>query len=79
MKNEKGSLLVETTIAIFLTLVFLAGTARLHASWKKRHRAILEHRNEAIDSLRSGKPNRVEKTEWMPAAGLPGFEHFGLP
>lgn len=72
MKNEKGSILVETTLAILLAIVFLLGAGRTHGAWKKRHRAILEHRNREIEKL------RVEKAERLPAIGLPHFGDLGI-
>jgi hypothetical protein len=73
MRNEEGSILVETTLAILLSLVFLFGAARIHVSWKKRYRAILEHRNREIRAL------RLEAPEPLPAAGIPGLGRFRLP
>jgi hypothetical protein len=72
MKNEKGSILVETILAILLSLVFLFGAARTHAAWKKRHRALLEHRNREIKKL------RLEEAERLPATGLPRLGGLGL-
>jgi hypothetical protein len=73
MRNERGSLLVETSIAIFLTLVFVAGTLEIHRSWKKRERAILEHRNREIKKL------RLEKAERIFPDRLSGAGRIGLP
>jgi hypothetical protein len=72
MRNEKGSILVETTLAILLSLVFIFGAAKVHISWKKRHRAILEHRNHEIRAL------RVEKAKRLPAIGLPSLGDLGI-
>lgn len=72
MKNEKGSILVETTLAILLSLVFIFGSAQVHTAWKKRHRAILEHRNREIRAL------RLEKAERLPAVGLPRLGDLGI-
>lgn len=73
MKNEKGSILAETTFAILLSLSFTFGAARIHGAWKKRHRAILEHRNEQIRLL------RLEKAELLPAIGLSRLGGLGGP
>jgi hypothetical protein len=73
MRNEKGSLLTETILAIGLLLVLVAGTVEIHRGWRKRHRAILEHRNLGI------KKARVEAPEPLPADGISLHRDLGFP
>lgn len=71
MNTEKGSVLVETILAIWLALLFLLGTVEIHRAWKKRHGRILEHRNREVLRLRSAKP--------LPPAGVSFPAHIGFP
>lgn len=62
MKNNRGSLLIELSIAIFLLLVFLAGLTKIHSAWSKRFQKIIEHRNYSIQKIR-----KIPAPEFFPA------------
>lgn len=69
MKNEKGSLLLETALVLPVFFALLFGAARCHRAWSERHRLILEHRNEEIRKIRAEEPELFSPLELLRSLG----------
>jgi hypothetical protein len=50
--RERGGILLELTVTCFILVTFLAGSARLHLSFRQRFERIVRERNAAITALR---------------------------
>ena len=74
-KNEKGSVLVELTLALAILLTFEAGLLAIHRAWNRRYHAIVRDRNHAIETLRGSSP----ASQLLPGISLPRDGRFGLP
>ena len=72
MKNEKGSILVETPIFVILLFSFGWGVWKIHFHWKEKLQKILADRNSKIEAI------RMEKTLSPFSAGIPFFALVGL-
>lgn len=69
-KNQNGSSLVETLLALLVLSILISGFALTHQTLGRRQRAIIKHRNESIQRLRQAQP-------FFPA-GLPVLDSLGL-
>lgn len=51
---EKGSVLLETIVFVFILVTFTVGAARIHRSFARRFDAIVRARNQQVGALRAG-------------------------
>ena len=59
MKNEEGGILLELFLFTLLLSIFSVGALEIHRTYRKRFRAIIEHRNKNIEITRRKAPQRL--------------------